>query len=202
MAVARIGLCGQIGDAPSSIRGAQQDAQDGCRLRGEDGAQRTRLGAGLVSNGALNVNGTERQPRVAGKIEVGDIVVGADGARLWRQVGADKDGYEVAAAVRVTGLAQSRHAALELIDPRTDGAGGSVRLHLDDERIASPGAAQTDQSIDTARSADLSLTLDRLDRHARYVAEQVANRIHGANLQFFHYFGTFQHMLKIAPSVK
>ena len=38
--------------------------------------------------------------------------------------------------------------------------------------------------------------------HARYVAEQVANRIHGANLQFFHYFGTFQHMLKIAPSVK
>ena len=49
MAVARIGLCGQIGDAPCSIRVAQQDAQDGCRLQGENGAQRAGLGAGLVS---------------------------------------------------------------------------------------------------------------------------------------------------------
>ena len=108
MAVARIGLCGQIGDAPCSIRVAQQDAQDGCRLRGEDGAQRTGLGAGLVCDGALNVDGVEHEPRVPGQIEVGDIVVGADGARLRRRVGADKHGNEAPAAKCFTGLAQSR----------------------------------------------------------------------------------------------
>ena len=202
MAVARIGLRGQIGDPPRSTWVAQQNAQDGCRLRGEDGAQRAGLGAGLVCDGALDVDSAECEPCIADQIDVGDIVVGADGARLRRQVRADKNWNEAPAAKCFTGPAQSRHAALELMDPRTDKPGGSVRIHVDDERIGSTGVAQTDQCIDTVDGADPSFTLHRFDLHVRHVAEQVANRIHGADVSLFHQLDWFQHLMNIEETVK
>ena len=117
MAVARMGLRGQIGDAPGSIRLAQQDAQNGGRLRGEHRTQRTGLRAGLFCDSTLNVYVVECKPRIPEQIEVSDIVLVADGARFWRQIGADEHRDEVSAAIHFIRLAQSRHIAQQLIDP-------------------------------------------------------------------------------------
>lgn len=88
------------------------------------------------------------------------------------------------------------------MDPRTDEAGGSVRLHFDDERTGSTGVAQTDQCVDTVVGAGLSLALDRLDLNARHVVEQVANCIHGADLWCFHRSSRFQHVMNMGKTVK
>ena len=68
-------------------------------------------------------------------------------------------------------------------------AGGSVRFHVDDERIASTGVAQTDPCVDMVGGADVTFIIDRLDLYTRHVAEQVANRIHGADIYLFHHMG-------------
>lgn len=57
---------------------------------------------------------------------------------------------------------------------------------------------KTDQPIDIVVAADSSFMLDGLHLHARHVAEQVANRIQGADLWLFHQIGSFQHPLNIA----
>ena len=50
--------------------------------------------------------------------------------------------------------------------------------------------------------ADVTFIIDRLDLYARHVAEQVANRIHGADIYLFHHMGWFQHVMNIGETVK
>ena len=79
------------------------------------------------------------------------------------------------------------------------------------ETLPQPGNGATDHGeLALVASEDLA-DLDQyrfdgdrgsLDLHARHVAEQVANCIHGASLQNFHFFGRFQHVLNIGYSVK
>ena len=147
MAVARPGLCRQIGDAPGAFRFAKQGPQDRCRLRGEDRAQRTGLRDGPLRHGALYVNGVECEPRVPDQIEIGGVVVQADGAGFRRQVKTDDHWNEAPAATCFARLAQTGDAALEPIDPGTDEARGAVRPRLDDECIVAAAVGKCDQSV-------------------------------------------------------
>ena len=64
--------------------------------------------------------------------------------------------------------------------------------------MASTRGEQTDQSINSVGAGDYSLTLDRLDLHARHVTKQNTNRIRDPILKVFHYLRYFQHVVNIA----
>ena len=65
MAEAGVGRLREVGHAPRLGRVVQQDSQDcGC-LGGKDGAERARLGLGLVGRLAFDVHGVEGEAGVA-----------------------------------------------------------------------------------------------------------------------------------------
>ena len=69
------------------------------------------------------------------KIEISDIVIGADRPRLRRQVGADKHRNQTLTVIRVIGLIHMHHIVSKVIDRGTDKARCPIPFHLDDERI-------------------------------------------------------------------
>ena len=85
MTKARIGFFGQVGDAPCAVWIAQHNAQDSGRLRVEDRPQRAAFGFRLICDGSINIDTIESEMGVPEKIEISDIVIGADRPRLWRQ---------------------------------------------------------------------------------------------------------------------
>ena len=115
-------------------------------------------------------------------------MVQADGARLRRQVRTDDDWNEAPAAIWLAESAQSSRATLKLIDAGTDIAGSSIRSHLDDERVGTATVGKCDQSIHAVVAADFLFIIDSLDLDAKHIAEQVANRLDGADFHIFHYF--------------
>lgn len=80
IAVARMDLRRQTGDASTVSGIVEQDAQDRRRLRSENRAWRTSLRVGPVRDGTLEVDGVECESRVPHQIEIGDLVVQADDA--------------------------------------------------------------------------------------------------------------------------
>ena len=144
MTKARIGFFGQVGDAPCAVWLTQYNAQNSGCLRVEDRTQRAAFSFRLICDGSINIDTIESEMGVPEKIEICDVVIGADRPRLRRQVGTDKHRNQTLVGIRTIGLIHMRHIVSKVIDRGTDKARCSIPFHLDYERVIEAATAQSD----------------------------------------------------------